>query len=67
MRARVPLALLVFAVAATFVPPAHAAISVGQPANPFTKNLLVGSSVGPATSLSDYAGKVKILFVLGFN
>jgi hypothetical protein len=64
MRRRVSLALaLSLAIAA----PAHAVISVGQPANPFTKNSLVGSSSGPAISLSDYPAEVKILFVLGFN
>jgi hypothetical protein len=47
--------------------PARAVISVGQTANAFTKNSLVGSAAGPAISLSDYGRQVKILFVLGYD
>ena len=46
---------------------ALAVIPVGQPANPFTKNELVGTSTGPAVSLSSYSSQVKILFVLGWS
>jgi hypothetical protein len=40
----------------------------GQAAPAFTKNMLAGGppwSVGPAVSLSDYAGKIVVLFLLG--
>jgi hypothetical protein len=40
--------------------------SVGQPAFDFTKNQLVGTSVGPAWTLSDHRGTVVVLFVLGY-
>ncbi len=62
--------LLAAVVAATLLaaaPSARAVISVGDPAIDFTKNELSGTSVGPAVSLTDYAGQVKILFVLGFD
>jgi hypothetical protein len=46
---------------------AHSTTSVGQPAFDFTKNQLVGTSVGPTWTLSDQHGQVVVLFVLGFN
>jgi peroxiredoxin len=46
---------------------AHSTTSVGQPAFDFTKNQLVGSSVGPTWTLSDQRGQVVVLFVLGYS
>ena len=52
-------------------PPAHALIAVGAPAPDFTKNQLAGGpgswSKGGAVSLGDYAGKVVVLFLLGYS
>lgn len=67
MRRHATLASLALAALLALAAPAHAVISVGQPANPFTKNKVMGNAVGPAVSLSDYPAQVKILFVLGFN
>ncbi len=69
MRPRILPALSAAVLALAVIPaaPARAVIPVGQPANPFTKDTLVGTSVGPAVSLSDYHGQVKLLFVLGYN
>jgi len=51
--------------------PARAAVSPGDVAPNFTKNELAGVNpnwtTGPARSLSDYAGKVVVLFLLGYN
>ena len=47
---------------------ARAWVHEGQAAPAFTKNTLAGGppwSVGPAVSLSDYSGKVVVLFLLG--
>ena len=66
MRSTFPVALCLVAMLA-IAPPVHAVIGVGQPANAFTKNSLIGSSSGPALSLSDYGRQVKILFVLGYD
>jgi hypothetical protein len=46
---------------------ARSTTSVGDPAFDFTKNQLVGTSVGPAWTLSDQHGQVVVLFVLGFD
>ena len=60
-------ALLAYVVACT--PVAHAAVQEGQPAPNFTKHQLDYPSFGQTTprSLSDYLGKVVVLFVLGYN
>ena len=50
------------------VAPAHAWVHEGQAAPAFTKNTLAGGppwSSGPAVSLSTYAGKVIVLFLMG--
>ena len=50
---------------------APANIGTGQPAPAFTKNQLAGGpgswSKGGAVNLSDYAGKVVVLFLLGYD
>ena len=48
---------------------AHAAVQEGQPAPNFTKQQLDFPTFGQTTprSLSDYLGKVVVLFVLGYN
>jgi len=48
--------------------PAHAWVHVGEAAPAFTKNTLAGGppwSSGPAVSLSSFAGKVIVLFLMG--
>jgi hypothetical protein len=48
--------------------PARAWVHEGEVAPAFTKNTLAGGppwSSGPAVSLSTYAGKVIVLFLLG--
>ena len=66
-----PLAIAALALAALalLLAPATArsTTSVGQPAFDFTKNQLVGTSVGPSWTLSDQRGKVVVLFVLGYS
>ena len=51
--------------------PAHGNISTGAPAPDFTKSQLAGApgswSKGDPTSLSAYAGKVVVLFLLGYD
>ena len=50
------------------VPPSRAVVSVGDPAPNFTKNQLApGPSVGAPLSLSNYAGKVVVLALAGYN
>ena len=48
---------------------AQAAVQEGQPAPNFTKQQLDFPAFGQTTtrSLSDYLGKVVVLFVLGYN
>ncbi|MDZ4803279.1 MAG: hypothetical protein SGI90_00270 [Candidatus Eisenbacteria bacterium] len=46
--------------------PVHANINVGDTAPAFTKNAL-DAPPPAARSLSDYPGKVIILFLLGYN
>lgn len=49
---------------------ASAAVHVGDVAPPFTKNELVSTpfpQAGPARSLSDYAGRVLVIHLLGYN
>jgi len=48
--------------------PVRAWVHEGQAAPAFTKNTLAGGppwSVGPPASLSDYAGKVVVIFLMG--
>ena len=47
--------------------PASALLSTGDPAMVFSKNQLVTAGVGPVLTNADFAGKVKITFVLGYN
>jgi len=49
--------------------PAMAAVQEGQPAPNFTKDQLDYPAFGQHTSrsLSDYLGKVVVLFVMGYN
>jgi hypothetical protein len=59
---------VVLALAATV--PAAAVVHVGDPAPAFTKNELVSvpfPQPGPARSLSDYAGRVLVIHLLGYN
>ena len=53
------------------VPLARANIGTGVPAPAFTKNQLAGGpgswSKGSAVSLSDFADKVVVLFLLGYD
>ena len=42
-----------------------AIVNPGEPAPPFTKNVLGG--VPPTISLSDYAGKVVVLAIIGWS
>ncbi len=63
-----------FAMAAVLValsPTARADIPVGAAAPDFTKSELAGGpgtwSKGGPVSLSDYAGKVVVLFLLGYS
>lgn len=60
------LALLLGAVAA---PPAMGVVGPGDPAPNFTKNELDSPSFGQVTprSLADYAGKVIVFFLLGYD
>jgi len=50
---------------------ARALIAVGSPAPDFTKNQVAGGpgswSKGSPVSLGDYAGKVVVLFLLGYD
>ena len=52
------------AVAACLASPAGAVVSAGQSAPPFTKSVL---DSGTTRSLSQYLGRVVILFQLGYN
>ncbi len=49
--------------------PAHAYVHEGQPAPDFTKHMVVGPpwTTGPNVSLHDYAGKVVVIFLLGWD
>jgi hypothetical protein len=50
--------------------PARAWVHEGQVAPEFTKSTLAGGppwSSGPAVSLSSFAGKVIVLFLLGYS
>ena len=53
------------ALAAVLAAPANAFVDPGQPAPAFTKNVLGGSP--PQLSLSDFAGKVVVLHIMGFD
>lgn len=59
MRRLAPLLLATLLAAA----PAAAQIQLGAPAPAFSKSLLGGGSVSP----SQYAGKVLVLFLLGYG
>lgn len=49
-------------------PEGWAAVSAGDPAPNFTKNQLgTGPTVGPSRSLSEFAGKVVLLALAGYN
>jgi peroxiredoxin len=64
--ARFPLALGALALAfATGT--AAADIQIGATPPNFSKPLLVGSTAGPSVSLSDYAGKIVVLYFFGYN
>jgi hypothetical protein len=66
--------LRVFLVASAFVSflvplAARAAVHVGDVAPPFSKNELVSTpfpQAGPLRSLSDYAGRVLVIHLLGW-
>lgn len=60
--------MLVLALGAP-APQAYSAVAEGQPAPAFTKNQLDSPGPNQTTprSLSDYAGKVVFLFMLGHN
>ena len=55
----------------TFTPhTARGAVHVGDVAPPFSKNELVSTpfpQAGPLRSLSDYAGRVLVIHLLGYN
>ena len=61
--------ILAGALATSAAPFAFAGVQEGQPAPDFTKNQLDSPVFGSTTprSLSDYAGKVIFLFVMGYN
>ena len=64
------LALATIAILALSAAPAAAVVHVGDPAPAFTKNELVSTPFpqpGPARSLSDYAGRVLVIHLLGYN
>lgn len=71
MRHATALALAAATLLAALSPAAHALIAPGSPAPDFTKNQLAGGpgswSKGSAVSLGDYAGKVVVLFLLGYD
>jgi len=69
-----PIMRLAFAitvvVASLAAVPAAAVVHVGDPAPAFTKNELISipfPQPGPARSLSDYAGRVLVIHLLGYN
>ena len=68
MRRTMPwLALLLIAGLST---PARAVVTVGDPAPAFTKNQLIldpTPQTGPPVSLSDFAGRVLILHLIGYS
>ena len=55
--------------AATLASPAMAIVQPGDPAPNFTKNELDSPAVGQVTprTLADYAGKVIVFFLLGYD
>ena len=66
MRANVLLAALLIAVSATRE--SHAVVHVGDSAPNFRKaQLAAGPSVGAQVSLTDYAGKVVVLAIIGYS
>ncbi len=68
MRPTMPLYLLVAGVLLSSPAFAGAPIQPGDTAPNFTKNQLApGPSVGTPVSLSDHAGKVVVLFILGYG
>lgn len=56
--------VLTAALAAALAAPSSAFIDPGQAAPAFTKNVLGG--VPPTLSLSDFAGKVVVIHVMGY-
>ena len=56
--------LMAAALALLLASPAGAVVSAGQSAPPFTKSVL---DSGTTRSLSQYLGRVVILFQLGYN
>jgi len=64
------LALATAVLAAACAAPAAAVVHVGDPAPAFTKNELISlpfPQPGPARSLSDYAGRVLVIHLIGYN
>jgi hypothetical protein len=64
------IALGLAALAALWAHTASAIVHVGDVAPPFTKNELISTPTphaGGTLSLSDYAGKVLVLHLMGFN
>ena len=61
-----PVRAVVFAAAlvAALAAPSAAFVDPGQPAPAFTKNVLGGTP--PTLSLSDFAGKVVVIHVMGY-
>jgi hypothetical protein len=63
-----PLPTALALAALTVAGPAPAQIAPGAAAPNFTKNELVaGPAIGPARSLSEFSGKVVVLFLLGYS
>ena len=59
-----------FALVSSVALPASAVVHVGDPAPAFTKNPLVSvpfPQPGAPISLSDYAGRVLVIHLLGYN
>ena len=69
MRQTILRALLAGAILSTSAASAWAVAMPGQPAPNFTKNELDSPAFGQTTprSLTDYRGKVVVLFELGYN
>ena len=70
MKTAARLCILAAALTITMAPAmARAYVAEGQPAPAFTKQQLDSPAFGQTTprSLSDYAGKVIFLFMMGYN
>ena len=64
---QMPLVLAIAALGAWTASPALAIVQPGQAAVPFTKNQVVSGTTGSPISLADYAGKIVLLFQIGYN